>query len=111
MTMQWLQDREIAIVACADTKPVKRSGKTALELAGDGFNADRKQAFAVAFQYSHRAGIQHQLAFNLQLSGQPALSCQQRFYIRQKMRAQLGAGNDGRNHVVNRARRHHRGRA
>jgi acetyl-CoA acetyltransferase len=35
MTMQWLQDRSVAIVACADTKLVKRSGKTALELAGE----------------------------------------------------------------------------
>lgn len=33
--MQWLQDRSVAIVACADTKLVKRSGKTALELAGE----------------------------------------------------------------------------
>lgn len=33
--MKWLQDRSIAIVGCADTKLVKRSGKTALELAGE----------------------------------------------------------------------------
>jgi acetyl-CoA acetyltransferase len=33
--MQWLQDRSVAIIACADTKLVKRSGKTALELAGE----------------------------------------------------------------------------
>lgn len=33
--MQWLKDRSVAIIACADLKPVKRSGKTALELAGE----------------------------------------------------------------------------
>jgi len=33
--MKWLQDRSIAIVGCADTKLVRRSGKTALELAGE----------------------------------------------------------------------------
>jgi acetyl-CoA acetyltransferase len=33
--MQWLRDRSVAIIACADTKLVKRSGKTALELAGE----------------------------------------------------------------------------
>jgi acetyl-CoA acetyltransferase len=33
--MKWLSDRSVAIIACADTKPMKRSGKTALELAGE----------------------------------------------------------------------------
>jgi len=33
--MQWLKDRSVAIIACADLKAVKRSGKTALELAGE----------------------------------------------------------------------------
>jgi acetyl-CoA acetyltransferase len=33
--MQWLRKRSVAIIACADTKLVKRSGKTALELAGE----------------------------------------------------------------------------
>jgi acetyl-CoA acetyltransferase len=33
--MKWLQDRSIAIVGSADTKLMKRSGKTALELAGE----------------------------------------------------------------------------
>lgn len=33
--MQWLQQHSVAIIACADTKLVKRSGKTALELAGE----------------------------------------------------------------------------
>jgi acetyl-CoA acetyltransferase len=33
--MKWLQDRSIAIIGCAQTKLTRRSGKTALELAGD----------------------------------------------------------------------------
>src|SRR5262245_56772605 len=35
--MEWLKDRSVAIIACADTKLVKQSGKTALELAGEVF--------------------------------------------------------------------------
>jgi acetyl-CoA acetyltransferase len=37
--MQWLRDRSIAIVGCAQTKLVRKSGKTALELAGDVLGA------------------------------------------------------------------------
>lgn len=33
--MKWLTDRSIAIVGCAQTKLVRKSGKTALELAGE----------------------------------------------------------------------------
>ena len=37
--MQFLQDRGIAIVGCTQTKLVRRSGKTALELAGEALTA------------------------------------------------------------------------
>ncbi|MFC3340629.1 thiolase family protein [Paracandidimonas soli] len=37
--MEWLQDRDIAIVGCVQTKLAKRSGKTALELGGEALAA------------------------------------------------------------------------
>jgi acetyl-CoA acetyltransferase len=33
--MKWLRERDIAVIGCADTKLTLRSGKTALELAGE----------------------------------------------------------------------------
>lgn len=41
--MRWLQDRSIAIVGCAQTKLVRKSGKTALELAGEVLGALLRQ--------------------------------------------------------------------
>jgi acetyl-CoA acetyltransferase len=41
--MKFLQDRSIAIVGCTQTKLVRKSGKTALELAGEVLSALLKQ--------------------------------------------------------------------